>query len=477
MAVAALLAPLAYGLLVLFQLGSWNGAQWWLNDIITLRRGFYTDLLQGVAAGQRKTIVVGGSATLFGVDSGAIEKATGEPTLNFGLHAGLDIDLLLAQASDFIDAHDRVVLPLEFDHYSRPAVTDLSAESFLAFLYPFANALPLSRVVPIALATQPASAMQGVADRIAALAAGRPAGKWRSEAALRADWSRIRTGEAAAGPDHNPYDYSTMNAHGDKELIQETPAADQQAMRALVTPSTALLTPHAAEALTSWKQILADRGAELLLTWPVIIEDDADTIFEESYWTSLIALAKAADAIGVPIHCDPIEAIVPVQYRYDTVYHVNAKGQAIYSAGLAACLPAIESWAFDWRKANPKDLAARARARVEALKQPADPLVFGYERDIRQLQLLRAMLEADRTTSGRYPAVLPPFEPAIKVEEPGAAPFQPDYRSDGMNYKLVVNGTGACFAVAEGWPEMIDPSRTRDDGCAYGYWTPGAANW
>ena len=476
MTVAALLAPVIYALLVIFQLGSWNGAQWWLNDIITLRHALYTEHLRGVPADARKTLVVGGSATLFGVDSGAIERATGAPVLNFGLHAGLDIDLLLAEASTFIDQNDRVVLPLEFDHYSRPAVTDLTAESFLAFLYPFADAIPVSRLVPIALATQAASAMQGVADRITALVSGRPAGKWHSEAFLLDDWRQIRA-SGQAGPEHNPYDYSTMNAHGDKELILETPAGDEPAIRALITPSTALLTPYAVEALTTWKRTLAERGADMLLTWPVIIEDDAGTIFQEGYWSSLIGLARAADAIGLPIHCDPIGALVPVQYRYDTVYHTNAKGQAIYSAGLAACLPSIESHVFDWKNADPKDLAARAKARIMALKQPPDPLVFGYERNIRQLQALHDAIEAEHTTTGRYPAALPPFDPAVAVAEVGAAPFQPVYRSDGTDYKLVAPGSADCFAVSEGWPELIDPSRSKDGACAYGYWTSGAANW
>ncbi|SHG04045.1 hypothetical protein SAMN02745157_3435 [Kaistia soli DSM 19436] len=477
MSVAAVMAPLVYALLVLFQLGSWNGAQWWLNDILTLRRAFYAELLHNLPAEQRKTIIVGGSATLFGVDSGAIERTTGEPTLNFGLHAGLDIDLLLAQASDFIDANDRVVLPLEFDHYSRPSVTDLSAESFLAFLYPFAGAIPVSRLVPIALATQPASAMQGVADHLGALVTGHPAGKWRSAAALLEDWRQIQAAGGAAGPEHNPYDYSTMNAHGDKALILETPASDQHSVGTLITPSSAALTPYAAEALTSWKQTLANRGAGMLLTWPVIIEDDSGTIFQAGYWASLIALARAADAIGMPLHCDPINAIVPVQYRYDTVYHTNAKGQAIYSAGLAACLPGIETNVFDWKNANPNEMAARAKARIAALKQPPDPLVFGYERNIRQLGALHDAIEAEHAISGRYPAALPPFDPDVSVVEVDTAPFQPVYRSDGQNYKLVSPGSDECFAVSEGWPELIDPIQTKGEACAYGYWTAGAANW
>ncbi len=60
--------------------------------------------------GRARTSYVAGSASLFGVDGGAIGRTTGETTLNLGLHAGLDIDLLLAQADRFVDANDRVLI-------------------------------------------------------------------------------------------------------------------------------------------------------------------------------------------------------------------------------------------------------------------------------------------------------------------------------------------------------------------------------
>lgn len=471
----AVLTPLVYMLLVIAQIGSWQGAEWWLRDIIALRRIFYAEEIRDLPKDARKNLVVAGSASLFGVDGGAIEKATGETTLNLGLHAGLDLDLLFAQADRFVDANDRVVVPLEFELYPRAEPTDLTPATFLAFLYPDARAIPPSHLPTILLATSPVRVLEGVVDRVVELVTGRRKVPLLGDDALLAGWKKAR----AAGPDapSQPYGYSTMNAHGDKDLLRNTPPDAEADVLAVVTPVSSEISPFTARTLVDWQARFAERGASLALTWPIILEDDKGTIFEPRYWARLIALARDAEAKGLPIHCDPIQAIVPVQYRFDTNYHVNAKGAAIYSAGLAACLPTIDQRAFDWRKADPDALAAAARARIAALKSPSDPLVFGYERNIRLLQGLDAAIKAEHAATGRYPAELPPFDPAVAVAEPGAKPFLPWYRSDGTDYKLVAESDDACFAVKEGWPGLIDPARTSDKGCAYGYWSAGAARW
>lgn len=475
MALVALATPLLYAGLIAFQLGAYRGAQWWLADIITLRRDFYQAILteRGEAP---KTLVVGGSGTLFGVDGGAIEKATGRTTLNFGLHAGLDIDMLMAPATPFIGRGDIVLMPLEFEQYSRPTVTDLSAESFLAFLYPYAGALVPERLPRLIVGAQPISILEGVGDRIIDLLTARPPGR-HDLAALKADWQQIRDQGLPAGSDHTPYDYSSMNAHGDKEVLADTPKDAIDKLRQQATPAQSLITPYTSDALASWQAALAARGARLALTWPILIEDDQGTLTTAEYWHRIIALAKAADEAGAPLHCDPIAAIVPVAYRYDTPYHANKKGALIYSAGLAACLAGPEPKLFDWRSADPVALAAAAAARLAALKVPSAPFVFGYERNIAILAGLHAAIEAAHNESGRYPDQLPPFDPMLDLKVDGDAAFMPWYRTDGSDYKLLAEDPHDCFAVSVGWPTLIDPNHPVDGGCAYGYWTAGAAKW
>ncbi len=476
MAVAALLAPILYALLVLFQLGSWHGADWWLRDIITLRRALYADITRAMPPDARKTVIIAGSGSLFGVNGGLITKATGTETLGFGLHAGLDLDLLLANASRSIDANDQVVLPLEFEIYNRPRPTDLSAANFLAYFYKDAGEIPPSHLPALLLAAQPVTVFEGVVDRVAQLF-GKPTGFKLDEATVLERWKNAQADPAALQASERYYDYFNLDAHGDKVLMRLTPPSAEAEAQAFRSPAADAISPYTIEMLDDWRADLAKRGAAMFLTWPIMIEDDAGTIVTEQHWQRLIDFARLADAKGQPLYCDPVAAVIPVQYRFDTVYHVNYKGSLLYSAGLADCLKDVAAKPFDWRNANAAALAEAARQRLAALKAPPDPLVFGYERNLRQLQALHAAIEATRAATGRYPDVLPPFDAAIPVMEMGAAPFAPTYRSDGTDFALTVAGKDECYTVREGWPQLVHPAGSEDGTCRYGFWSAGAANW
>jgi hypothetical protein len=468
MALAALATLVVYVGLALFQLGSWSGAEWWLRDIINLRRMFYAEQLASFPPESRKTVIVGGSASLFGIDSERIEKATGEPTLNLGLHAGLDIDLLLSAANEFVDAGDRIVVPLEFELYNREKPTDLTPSNFLAFFYQYAAPLPLSHYPDLLIAVSPIRVLEGAWEKIVASVVGKRRRPLLDDAALMADWQAVRAEPGRSG--YGPYDYSTMTAHGDKDLLLNTPPENLATLAALTTPVAWTLSPYGLRQIADWRRIFAEEDARMFLTWPIILEDDKGTILTETYWQRVIDLAREAAAHGQPIYCDPIGAIVPKQYRFDTVYHVNAKGAAVYSDDLAACIGSIETAAFDFAHANAADLAERARQRIAALKLPAEPLLFGYERNLRELAAIEAKLETIRAESGAYPAQLPP-----DAVTGGAKPW---YRSDGTDYKLLIEDPDECYIVAPSWPERIDPVRGTEGRCsAYGSWTAGAAGW
>ena len=476
MAIAAVLAPFIYILAILFQLGSWHGADWWLHDIITLRRMLYADLTRDLPPEAPKNVIVAGSASLFGVNGGVIKAATGTETLNFGLHAGLDLDLMLGTASRSIDANDRVIMPLEFEIYPRERPSDFSAANFLAYFYKDATDIPSGHLPALMAAIHPVTVFEGVLDRIAELFGKKSSAKL-DDSAVKARWLQAQADPAALQANDSPYDYPDLSAHGDKILVGLTPPSITADARGFLSAASNQVSLYTARVLDDWRSALAARGASLYLTWPAMLEDDAGTIVTTAHWQMLIDLAREAAAKGQPIYCDPIPAVIPVQYRYDTAYHVDHKGQLLYSAGLAACLSDIAAKPFDWKNADATVLADQARQRLAALKAPPDPLVFGYERNIRALQALGKAIDAAHAATGLYPDILPAIDATEPVVEIAAAPFKADYRSNGTDYKLTVAGTSECFTVREGWPDLIDPHADAPGSCRYGSWSSGAANW
>ena len=68
--------------------------------------------------GDRPKIVFGGgSGTIMGVRAKDVQKAFGVPTVNMGVHAGLEIDYILYRLKRVLREGDVVILPLEYEHF------------------------------------------------------------------------------------------------------------------------------------------------------------------------------------------------------------------------------------------------------------------------------------------------------------------------------------------------------------------------
>ena len=75
--------------------------------------------LQRAASIQKpKLLLVGGSATLFGVQAELIEQTLNYPTVNMGTHAGLGVDYMLHLAKQAAKPGDTVLLAFEYNTYS-----------------------------------------------------------------------------------------------------------------------------------------------------------------------------------------------------------------------------------------------------------------------------------------------------------------------------------------------------------------------
>lgn len=83
---------------------------YWIHDIITIKENI------ALNAPGNKVVFVGGSATLFGVRTEDIEKELKIPIVNYGVHAGLEIDYILERAKRILKPGDVAILPLEYEH-------------------------------------------------------------------------------------------------------------------------------------------------------------------------------------------------------------------------------------------------------------------------------------------------------------------------------------------------------------------------
>lgn len=83
---------------------------YWIHDTFKIKENI-ANKIPG-----NKIVFVGGSATLFGLRTEDVERELKIPTINYGVHAGLDIDYILERAKKILKPGDVVILPLEYSH-------------------------------------------------------------------------------------------------------------------------------------------------------------------------------------------------------------------------------------------------------------------------------------------------------------------------------------------------------------------------
>lgn len=183
------------GLLILmsavrFQLGVPTTSSAWINEIIGRKEKSANAIVQP------KLVLLGGSATLFGIKASVIESELGVPVINGGLHAGLGMACILRVGKKMLRPGDTVMLFPEYEllNFGEKNRLEWAAITYLDFMLSrdvdYYLALPLKDQIEIALMTP--------LDRI-----GRGIrGKWLPEQIMPAS-------------EYNPYDVVCLDAHGD----------------------------------------------------------------------------------------------------------------------------------------------------------------------------------------------------------------------------------------------------------------------
>jgi hypothetical protein len=119
---------LVFGLTVAafcLNLGVRSNSSQWAFDINQKKR------LLAAQPGSPKLLVVGGSATLFGVSAREIQNQTGFRTINLGTHASLGTSYILYLAQEAAKPGDTVLLVPEYELYTYGKIERASVDSLL----------------------------------------------------------------------------------------------------------------------------------------------------------------------------------------------------------------------------------------------------------------------------------------------------------------------------------------------------------
>ena len=310
----AMVVVLSWVALIAGQLGQPHPDNLWVKEAYALKFAAAERL-----RGQRKMLAVGGSATMFGVDSQQLALGLGLPVVNLGVNAGIGSYEVPAQADRWIAAGDVVVMPLEYRLLLWDGVPSYVTLSW-ALEHPKALArwqlktwlwglmsLPLERVI------------QG-----------------------------YRGFDAPSLP-KGPYGAHKLNALGDQTQNGERYRSNQQQQALIDQPPERYeeLYAQSEVGLAEWQHWWAQwraRGACLVVVPPPFMVVPAYRT--EAYVAFFDAIPSRVTARGVPYLGHPSDGFFPVEAMFDTNYHLTAESRATYTQWLSEALRASDLSCF-----------------------------------------------------------------------------------------------------------------------------------
>jgi hypothetical protein len=241
-----------------------------------------------------RILVVGGSNAAFGVNSAAIERATGRPVVNLGLSAGLGLAFILAQSAEAARAGDLLILSPEYE--------------LLAHGQPFDSA-----VLQMQLMLAPASVrFVGARQAPQLLDTG------LSVATTRIHAFRSTLG---GGPVETLYTRSSYEEHGDM-VGHERFSSRRGGDRHVRVPAVAAAEGAAAR-LAAYARRVRHAGAAVVLVPAAIPADDlkAQETAVDALWERL------ARETGIPVR--GLRRRYPRELFFDTSYHLTLEGKRL----------------------------------------------------------------------------------------------------------------------------------------------------
>ena len=313
----AMAVVLSWMALIAGQLGNAHPDNVWVKEAYALKFAAAEKL-----RGQRKVLAVGGSATMFGVDSTQLALGLGLPVVNLGVNAGIGSYEVPAQVDRWIEPGDVVVMPLEYRLLLWDGVPSYVTLSW-ALEHPEALARWQLKTAFWGLLTLPLErVMQGY---------------------LGLDLLSLPKG---------PYGAHKLNALGDQQQSSEQDRAVEKHKALSQSPPERYdeLYAQSEVGLAEWQYWWAQwqsRGACLVVVPPPFMAVPAYRT--AAYLAFFDAIPNRVTARGVPYLGHPSDGFFPLEAMFDTNYHLTAESRATYTQWLTQALRASDLNCFPER--------------------------------------------------------------------------------------------------------------------------------
>jgi hypothetical protein len=300
--IGLLLSLFLYVLGVFFQIGFPTETSKWTYEVNTIKTSISQKLLSP------RIIIAAGSNGIFGVGCVGIEKEIGLSCINASTHVGLGTEYILHQTKRFLHPNDVLILPLEYELYlDKYSVTDFTLDYIISrdpsYLYSHPNLLANISIQRWAM---------GIVNRV----------------------YHLPLGEAA-------YNAKTLNSRGDETANKQSNIGERQrnGLNRITPfePGDFKKNSHQAiqsiQDLIDWSQ---KNKVTVIATWPSIIKTSS---YDKQNFNDFITYMKSIyRKNNIKIIGEPTDFMYDKSLFFDSIYHLNDKGQSLRTNKLISLL-------------------------------------------------------------------------------------------------------------------------------------------
>lgn len=304
MIIGILLLGMVWTALIYTQVGKPTLSSQWISDAYEHKMARATSI-EGT-----RLFIVGGSASLFGLDSAVLEKTYGLPTVNLGVNAGLLLPYVLLKSQTVLKRGDIVIMPLEYHFYVYDGKPNVQMIDQIFSRDPqFFKHLTLQEQLQMLWHITP---------------------------------QRLYDGFMAKGGTKSmmgPYGYANLNAYGDQTHTSQEEAQQWAYDWESLKKELPRHYGHDSQNDMGWKWLQSyitwakKEGICLIFTPPTMMNDSfyETNLQEREFYTTL---KKKVESLGVSFVGEPYTYMYDRKYYFNTDYHLNEVGRKLWTKDL-----------------------------------------------------------------------------------------------------------------------------------------------
>ena len=248
---------------------------------------------------ENKIVFTSGSNTLYGMETNIIEKELNIPTVNMAIHAGLKTEYILHRAKNILKSGDIIILPMEYQNFTWDGkVEEAYRDYVLTHDKEYFKNMPLKEQFGFIFSITPYELIKSMIEQ-------------------RRTIIEPEIGKA--------YNSNTLNKNGDETYKEGTKTGFRTIPFELPNPYN--IETYGLLKIKEFSKWCKENNIKLFVTFPNTV--NLKEYYEEPYISYFNFLIDYFEKNNIKVIGKPTDSLYPIEYFYDTNYHMNSYGAKV----------------------------------------------------------------------------------------------------------------------------------------------------